>query len=200
MQGWGGAPVRPATGAGARSAPDSDGAFAQAGLVLVVPARALAAAPSCFYSSGCGALIHTWARAGDATRPPQAKRPKVADEDQPLALLSLLAGAGVGAAIAASEPPAIGRGSPASAGDLRPHKCPVHGCNYSAKGTGHLKRHIRTHTGEKPFKCPWDHCSYASNQSTHLTAHMRKHTGERPFNCPVAGCSKYLFVPACACV
>ena len=81
-----------------------------------------------------------------------------------------------------------GAGAGAEGDGDKPHRCTVAGCGYAAKGSGHLKRHMRTHTGEKPFKCTWEGCTYASSQSTHLTAHMRKHTGERPFGCPVAGC------------
>lgn len=32
------------------------------------------------------------------------------------------------------------------------HKCPIAGCNYSAKGTGHLYRHMLTHNGRKDHK------------------------------------------------
>ena len=32
------------------------------------------------------------------------------------------------------------------------HKCPVVGCSYSAKGTGHLYRHMKTHNGQKDHK------------------------------------------------
>eukprot|EP01043_Picozoa_sp_COSAG02_P056441 COSAG02_NODE_6691_length_3419_cov_1.999699_4_plen_267_part_00 len=244
------------------------------------------ASPVCSLSALHALLLRSadgWSHVGDGDSRPYAKRPKVGatpDEEQPLALLSFLAGAGVGASVllpsasashgmlghmgvahsatirpghhvpfilspggrhamstvasaglhavagtpagqawpaatppfhaqppatmqgltlqlprqgtrrGADSPQIAGSASPGAVRDDRPHKCPVKGCNYSAKGTGHLKRHIRTHTGEKPFKCPWENCPYASSQSTHLTAHMRKHTGERPFNCPVAGCSK----------
>lgn len=40
-------------------------------------------------------------------------------------------------------------------------QCPE--CSFTTKLTGHLKRHIRVHSGERPFKCPY--CDYACNNS-----------------------------------
>ncbi|XP_040282793.1 zinc finger protein 513 isoform X1 [Bufo bufo] len=54
-------------------------------------------------------------------------------------------------------------------------------CPFSTHYSSHLKRHMKTHNGEKPFRCP--HCLYASAQLVNLKRHLRTHTGEKPFRC-----------------
>ncbi|XP_072263290.1 zinc finger protein 513 [Pyxicephalus adspersus] len=54
-------------------------------------------------------------------------------------------------------------------------------CPFSTHYSSHLKRHMKTHNGEKPFRCP--HCLYASSQLVNLKRHLLTHTGEKPFHC-----------------
>ncbi|XP_054617112.1 zinc finger protein 513a [Dunckerocampus dactyliophorus] len=59
------------------------------------------------------------------------------------------------------------------------HSC--HQCGFSSRYANHVKRHMKTHNGEKPFNCPI--CAYASAQLVNLQRHLRIHTGEKPYKC-----------------
>lgn len=59
------------------------------------------------------------------------------------------------------------------------HSC--HLCGFSSRYANHVKRHMKTHNGEKPFNCPL--CTYASAQLVNLQRHLRIHTGEKPYKC-----------------
>lgn len=59
-------------------------------------------------------------------------------------------------------------------------------CCKSFAQSADLRRHLRTHTGERPHRCAY--CSKGFSQRGNLRRHLRIHTGERPYSCPL--CSR----------
>lgn len=59
----------------------------------------------------------------------------------------------------------------------RQFACSFHGCGYRFKRYEHLKRHLRTHTGEKPFVCMVDGCGKSFARSDNLQQHLKVHNG-----------------------
>jgi len=59
----------------------------------------------------------------------------------------------------------------------RQFACSFHGCGYRFKRYEHLKRHLRTHTGEKPFVCMVEGCGKSFARSDNLQQHLKVHSG-----------------------
>uniref|UniRef100_A0A673L534 Zinc finger protein 513 n=1 Tax=Sinocyclocheilus rhinocerous TaxID=307959 RepID=A0A673L534_9TELE len=74
----------------------------------------------------------------------------------------------------------VNRGRSTSDGSsCKTYSCKL--CSFSSRYSNHLKRHMKTHNGEKPYQC--QQCAYASAQLVNLQRHVRTHTGEKPYKC-----------------
>ena len=50
-------------------------------------------------------------------------------------------------------------------------------CDYASSRAGDLRRHLKTHSGEKSNKC--NQCDYASSQAGNLRTHLKTQSGEK---------------------
>jgi uncharacterized Zn-finger protein len=64
--------------------------------------------------------------------------------------------------------------------------CPYDNCGREFKRHEHLRRHVRSHTGEKPYLCPQPNCGRQFARSDHLAGHVKTHTDEYPAWNPAA--------------
>ena len=58
---------------------------------------------------------------------------------------------------------------------IKSNKC--NQCNYASSRAGHLKQHLKTHSGEKSKKC--NQCDFTSYQKGDLRRHLKRHSAEK---------------------
>ncbi|KAJ2846202.1 hypothetical protein IWW36_004461, partial [Coemansia brasiliensis] len=61
----------------------------------------------------------------------------------------------------------------------RRYSCTFAGCTKQFKRHEHLKRHFRTHTGERPYKCPAPDCGKDFARMDNLNQHIRTHVNRK---------------------
>ena len=72
---------------------------------------------------------------------------------------------------------------------VKPFECLT--CGVAWADARSLKRHVRTHTGERPYKCDLPACNRAFPQLSNLKRHQKNHATEmekarqNPFQCSV---------------
>ena len=54
-------------------------------------------------------------------------------------------------------------------------------CDFACTDPSSLRRHLKAHSGEKSNKC--NQCEYTSSQKGHLRAHLKIHSGEKSNKC-----------------
>jgi hypothetical protein len=79
----------------------------------------------------------------------------------------------------ASDVDSDGDASPPNAEPERGFPCDEPGCVHVTARAGNLKRHKRTHRGERPHACDEPGCEYRAAQASHLKAHKRTHSRAR---------------------
>ena len=56
-------------------------------------------------------------------------------------------------------------------------------CDFASVHVGDLKRHLKTHSGDKTYKC--NQCNYSTARGYSLKMHLKTHSGEKSYKMTV---------------